>query len=258
MHDLEQQDIKPSVLKLLVIIVEWNKIKKVKKVLQEELVHFQFVCAGEGTASSELLDVLGIGEIDKGILFSLQPEFRIPELIKNVSEKLELDRSGNGIAFTVPLSGVCNPVPQILSEEHLKIATVAAQEKKEHIFEFHKQVDKKLEEQRKMEAMKGIPHDLIIALINQGYSEDLMDSAKKAGAGGGTVIHARRIGMEDSVKFFGISVQAEKEIVVILAPRNIKNDIMKAINQSVGLATQAHGIIFSLPVDNIAGLDFNE
>jgi len=72
------------------------------------------------------------------------------------------------------------------------------------------------------------------------------------------VIHARRIGMEDSVKFFGISVQAEKEIVAILAPREIKNDIMKAINQSVGLATQAHGIIFSLPVDNIAGLDFNE
>lgn len=109
-------------------------------------------------------------------------------------------------------------------------------------------------EQQLEQTKTEITHDLIVAVINQGGSDELMDAAKAAGAGGGTVLNARRIGAEDVSKFFGITVQPEKEVVAILTERANKKAIMKAINRDCGLQTESRGIVFSLPVDGVAGL----
>jgi len=83
-----------------------------------------------------------------------------------------------------------------------------------------------------------------------------MNTAREAGASGGTVLNARGQAHDGTVKFLGISVQEEKEIILILATREKKVAIMRAVSEAHGLNSKAQGIIYSLPVDNVLGLSF--
>ena len=97
-------------------------------------------------------------------------------------------------------------------------------------------------------------HEAIFCIVNSGYSETVMDAAKKLGARGGTVINARGTANKDAETFFGISIQPEKEIVMILVPSALKDDILHAIYKEAGLDSAGQGIAFALPVDAVVGL----
>ena len=102
--------------------------------------------------------------------------------------------------------------------------------------------------------MSAITHEAIFCIVNSGYSEAVMDAAKKYGAKGGTVMNARGTAGKDAEKIFGITVQPEKEIVMILVPKKCKDDILHALYSEVGLNTPGQGIAFSLPVDSVVGV----
>ncbi len=97
-------------------------------------------------------------------------------------------------------------------------------------------------------------HEAIFCIVNSGYSEAVMDAAKKLGATGGTVINARGTASKEAETFFHITVQPEKEIVMILVPAKIKDDVLHALYKEVGLDSAGQGIAFSLPVDSVVGL----
>ena len=97
-------------------------------------------------------------------------------------------------------------------------------------------------------------YELIVTIVNRGFSDDVMDSAKAAGARGGTIVHARGTGVHEESKFFGISIQPEKDLVLILAAKALKAPIMKAICAGAGLNTEGRGLSFSLPVTDVAGI----
>ena len=101
-------------------------------------------------------------------------------------------------------------------------------------------------------------HEVIFCIVNSGFSESVMDAAKEFGARGGTVIRARGTANNEAEKLFGITIQPEKEIVMILVPTKIKNDILHALYKKVGLDTPGQGIAFSMPVDNTVGLASSE
>jgi uncharacterized protein YaaQ len=98
--------------------------------------------------------------------------------------------------------------------------------------------------------------DLIFAVVNQGYSDELITMARDSGAQGGTILSARGMTHEGPVKFFGISVQADKEIILILTPKGQKVAIMQTVSQNFGINTEAEGIVFSLPVDTVSNSVF--
>lgn len=102
--------------------------------------------------------------------------------------------------------------------------------------------------------MSAFSHEVIFCIVNSGYSENVMDSAKQVGATGGTVINALGTAGKDAEKFFGISVQPEKEIVMILVPADKKDDVLHALYKDVGLDSKGQGIAFSLPVDSVVGI----
>lgn len=102
--------------------------------------------------------------------------------------------------------------------------------------------------------MSEYKHEAIFCIVNTGYSEAVMDAAKKLGARGGTVINARGTAGKEAETFFHITIQPEKEIVMILVPVEIKDDVMHALYNEVGLETAGQGIAFSMPVDNVVGL----
>ena len=98
-------------------------------------------------------------------------------------------------------------------------------------------------------------HEVIFCVVNAGFSDAVMEAAKEFGARGGTVMRARGTANPESEKFFQIVVQPEKEIVMILVDAKIKDDILHALYKSVGLNTPGQGIAFSMPVDNVVGLN---
>lgn len=100
-------------------------------------------------------------------------------------------------------------------------------------------------------------HEAIFCIVNSGYSELVMDAAKKLGARGGTVINARGTANKDAETFFHITIQPEKEIVMILVPSKIKDDVLHALYKEAGLDTPGQGIAFALPVDNVVGISEN-
>lgn len=98
-------------------------------------------------------------------------------------------------------------------------------------------------------------YEVIFCIVNNGFSDVVMDVAKKNGARGGTILHAKGSGNEEAEKFYGIVITPEKEIVMILVEKEIKDVILHAIYEKVGLASPGQGIIFSLPIAHVAGIN---
>ena len=97
-------------------------------------------------------------------------------------------------------------------------------------------------------------YELIVCIVNNGFSDTVMTAAKEQGARGGTVIHARGTANKEAEEFFRITIQPDKEIVMILVPTDIKDKVLHALYQQAGLKTPGQGISFSLPVTNTVGL----
>lgn len=97
-------------------------------------------------------------------------------------------------------------------------------------------------------------YEMVLCIVNAGYSEVVMDAAKEVGARGGTVIHARGTANKEAEQFFHITIQPDKEIVMILVPAEIKDAVLHAVYQSAGLKTEGQGIAFSLAVDETVGI----
>ena len=99
--------------------------------------------------------------------------------------------------------------------------------------------------------------ELIIVICNEGFSEIAMNAARDNGARGGTITHARGTGTKEMEKKYGIVITPQKEMLYILVNSKIRDDVMTAITKVAGNDTNAQGIIFSMPVDNVSGLKFD-
>ncbi len=97
---------------------------------------------------------------------------------------------------------------------------------------------------------------VIYTIVNKGYSDDVVIAAREAGAKGATIINARGTGDIESEKFFGVSIEPEKEIVLILTENAFRHDIMMAVYKKTGLVTSANGFSFAVPVDEVLSPGF--
>jgi hypothetical protein len=235
-------------LRLIFFIADWANANLISEVFDEEKVRFHFISKGRGTARSDVLDLLGIGASDKAVIICLEQEVLAPVLIREVRKKLNFSSPGAGIAFTIPLSGINTPILKVFKKSIHKNEKLGSEKPDAGKPETGKQGETPMAVE--------IKNDLIISIINQGYSDEFMTAAREAGAAGGTVINARGLAHEGAVRFFGVSVQDEKEIVIILTSREKKVPIMQAVSQSCGITSKAEGIVFSLPVDAVEGLSF--
>jgi len=102
--------------------------------------------------------------------------------------------------------------------------------------------------------MKTNNHEVIFAIVNSGYAEDVMDIARELGVRGGTILNARGVAGEDAAAFFGITIHAEKEILMMVVEKDIRDKVLNALYKEMGMGQKAQGIAFSLPVSDVAGL----
>lgn len=102
--------------------------------------------------------------------------------------------------------------------------------------------------------MKTNDHEVVFAIVNAGFAEDVMDVAREQGARGGTILNARGVLKEEAAAFFGITLHADKEILMMVVEKDIRDKVLNAIYKEMGMAKKARGIAFSLPVSDVAGL----
>ena len=219
-----------SNLYLMTTVVDRKIAKRYLNMYQENGQQVLFLAFGTGTASSEILDYLGLEHAEKTVVFSIVEEATWFSTKKQLQKKLRIDVPGGGIAFIIPLSSIGGrkALNYLLAKD-----------------------DYQKEEES---TLKDTAHELIVVIANQGNSELVMDAARSAGAYGGTIIHAKGTGKEAAEKFMGVSLAAEKEMLFIVTKTNEKNAIMKAIMEKAGLNSKAKSICFSLPVSDTAGL----
>lgn len=102
--------------------------------------------------------------------------------------------------------------------------------------------------------MKTSEHEVIFAIVNSGFAEDVMEVAREQGVRGGTILNARGVVREDAAAFFGITLHADKEILMMVVEKSLRDKVLNAIYREMGMAKKAKGIAFSLPVSDVAGL----
>ena len=219
-----------SRLYMMVTITDRNRKKKFEEFYKKNEHMVFFTTLGRGTANSEMLDYFGLEESEKVVILSVVTEETWKKLRREMIVKMQIDVPGTGIAFIVPLSSIGG-------------------EKTLHFL-----IQSEEFEREEESTLKDTEYELLVAIANQGCIDTVMDVARSVGAGGGTVIHAKGTGMETAEKFLGVSLAAEKEIILIVTRKKQKNAIMKAMMEQTGLDSKEKTIIFSLPVTSTVGL----
>lgn len=97
-------------------------------------------------------------------------------------------------------------------------------------------------------------HEVIFVIVNSGFAEEVMEVARGLGVRGGTILNARGVAKEEAAAFFGITLHAEKEILMMVVEKALRDQVLRAVYQEMGMGKKAQGIAFSLPVSDVAGL----
>jgi len=97
--------------------------------------------------------------------------------------------------------------------------------------------------------------EMIVAIINRGYADFVVDASRDAGASGATVLYGRGVyANKENILLNGVKIQGEKEIVLIVVKKSIRKKVMQEISDRTHLQEKGNGISFCIPVNNIMGL----
>lgn len=214
----------------MVTITGRNHGEQFSSLFKAEHLPVMLLTLGNGTASSEMLDYFGMESREKIVIFTIVTHESWRHVKERMEQKLNIDVPGTGISFIIPVSSVGGG-------KALRYLLAGQEYEKEEESE-----------------LKNTEYELLIVISNYGYNNLVMEAARGAGAGGGTVVHARGTGMEKAEKFLGVTLAEEKEMTFIVARAEKKNEIMQAIMEKAGMDSKAKSILFSLPVTETAGL----
>ena len=209
-------------------IVDRSKGEQMIKLHNELNLTAVYETLGYGTATSEHLLLYDLQQTDKAIITTIATAPTVKQLMRNAKIKMFIDIPGNGIMIAIPLKSIGGG------------KTLA-------YFTLNQELGGKA-------AAMNFENEIIIVVLNEGYSDSVMDAARAAGATGGTVLHAKGTGREHAEKFYGVSLAEEKDMIYILAPTDKKTEIMKAITTQCGRETPMGAVCFSLPGSEVAGL----
>ena len=222
--------------KLLVCIIKKQDEIALTEACNECCVALHFSGLGFGTAKSHYMSYLGLDEIEKRVVYSLIPNYCEKQVLRAINRRLRLYLMGNGIAFTIPISGISSIVSNAIlatpMREDTPTEATAKTTKKEH---------------NKM-------HELIVAVVNQKYTNNVLDSCRAAGATGATILHTRSVNNKQAEQLIGTTLTQETDTVAVLTTHQFKAKIMEAIRDTAGLKTEGGAVIFSLPVDSLVGI----
>lgn len=219
---------------LLVGITERWLTEECEKILKKHGVHLILSSPAEGTASNAMLEYLGIDRTEKSVLLAPITEYAYRASVKAYHKLHRQSSRNNGITALIPMSSVGGKTVM------------------------RYMIQDQIQEEKEMKPMNKQEAELIIAISNSGYTDEVMEAARSAGARGGTVIHAKTADMRYAEQFFGVSISTEKAMVLIITRKEDKNAIMSAIMDQAGVSTQARSIVFSIPLSDVQGITLTD
>ena len=222
---------KPEQMALIMSIVERGSGGKLVKLYKKNQVFTHIRFEGQGTATSEILDILGLGGSEKDIILSMTTRAAARVLLERLDDELRGAAPGRGIAFAIPLAAVSS-----LMAAYIGLKT-----------KLDSEGSGSMDNQQKT--------SMILVTVNQGYTDVVMETARKAGARGGTIIRGRWAGDESFAESYGITtLQEEKELIFIVVPTDLRNGIMDAVTKNHGLRTEAGAMVSSVGVEQLVHL----
>lgn len=215
-------------LYFVISIVDRERGEDMVSLLRSNKVQMLLALLGKGTAKKEHLLLYGLEATEKAVICTVAGGEQTRQIIKSAKRRLFIDIPGNGILMAIPVKSVGGG----RTLAYLTDNTVPDGGMPEMKFD----------------------HELIVVVLNEGRTDTVMNAARRAGAGGGTVLHAKGTGAKRGDKFFGVSLADEKEMIFIVSKSAEKSAIMKSIADDAGPGTPAGAICFSLPISAVAGL----
>ena len=203
--------------KLLCCIVDRKHGERIVSITKEAGATGGTILLGRGTAKSDLMQILGLGDSRKEIVLTLAT----PDIAQNIKRALQesewVSKKVKGILFVI----------DVFALHRASVLSLARET-----------------------SMSTLSHELITVIVNAGYAEDIMSVARKAGATGGTILHGRGTAREEDGKFFGLTIVPEKELVMILSPKDRSSRIMESIRAEFSDAEPGSGIAFRTAVES--------
>lgn len=211
---------------MLFSIITRGKARKFMSLLAENGIGFHLQSNAVGTAPSEMMDIFGLGTNDKDIVISLAPERVVASFAQAISRGLGGNFEYGGLILCVRLSAISRISAEIVNR-----------------------ASKPSERGGRRKVKSAQKNQLILVSVNQGYTDAVMETAKRAGAMGGTVLRARLVDGGVMEQLAPQTVHQEREILTIFAPATVAANIMDDINRIHGALSDANGIVMAVPVD---------
>lgn len=184
------------------------------------------IIMGRGTASNGILQVLGLGDTSKDITYIVTKEEQCEQICQAIKDCVPEKQKHFGVMFCQDTGDFWKAGSQIAMNNENKGAA----------------------------KMNKNEYEVINIIVNKGYADDAMAAARKAGAGGGTIISARGTAKEGDAKFFGMEIVPEKDMLMILVPSEKKDEIVTAISSLACFQKAGSGIIFCNQAQNFTVL----
>ena len=169
------------------------------------------------TSANGIIQLFGFGDTPKDITYNIASQSDSKKIIEAIQNVTASKKADFGILFSLPVG------------EFIKAGNI------DSISSGKKSGENNMNENS---------YQMINVIVNKGYAEDAMAAARKAGAGGGTIIQAHGTAKEGDVKFLGREIVPEKDMLVILVPSEKKEQIVKAITELKCFQNAGSGIVF--------------
>lgn len=220
--------------KLMVAIINKEDEERFTSTVNKYCTAVHFSGIGHGTARSSYRSYFGFNETEKRIVYSIVPSTLEHTVLNAVGRELRLYLLGRGIAFTTPISTISNIVEDaVLSAPDRELSDAKSPVSKKE---------------------KTTMHELVIAVVNQKYTDVAIEAARSAGATGATVFHTKSSNNAKAEQSMGTALPEQTDSIFFLTTEEYKLKIMEAVRDNAGLKTEGGAVIFSLPVDDLVGI----
>ncbi|MFL2133081.1 P-II family nitrogen regulator [Desemzia sp. FAM 24101] len=179
---------------------------------------------GYGTINNLRLKMLGLDNIRKEVVLMLTEESKSESIMKVLTDKLKLERPNRGIAFAISLLNILG--------------------RRNSTYDQNAQIRED----------DSVMHQAIFVIVERGQAEEVIDAAVAAGSQGGTVISARGSGIHETSRLFGMDIEPEKEIVLILSDTDKVDPIVASISNATEIEKPGKGVLFTIDVKDTKGL----
>ncbi|MGI6167690.1 MAG: P-II family nitrogen regulator [Eubacteriales bacterium] len=215
-------------LYLLLVVTDRKLAPNYRSMMKKNGIARIFSLNASGTASKDLLSILGLESSDKTLLLAAADRAKTTKVFKDAKQKLYIDIPGTGIVTAIPIRSIGGTKTLDYLTNDKNISKTLPK------YKFDK--------------------EMIFVILNGGYSDEVMDAARAAGAGGGTVLEAKGTGAKFAEKFLGMTIAEDKQVLLIATRIEKRDAIMSAIMEKCGPGTKPGAVAFSVPVAQIAGV----